>query len=105
MLDHLDVGEQVHHLAQAALVQLGTGEVFGQDVFEPLVSFFDGTHGIVNDGADFRRVGRGGNGRPPGGFRHEEDVLSDVFVLILLETIAFRYQLVVLGLEAELLTK
>ena len=100
VLYHLNVGKQVYHIPQAALVQLRTGEVLGQDVLEALVLLFDGPHGLVNDCADLRRVGRCGDHAPPGILRHKEDVFGCVFVLVLLETVALVYQFLVLGLEA-----
>ena len=100
VLHHLDVGKQVYHIPQAALVQLLAGKVLGQDVLETLVLLLNAAHGVVDDSADLRRVGRCGDHAPPGVLRHKEDILGGVFVLVLLEAVALIHQLLVLGLEA-----
>ena len=99
MLDHLDIGEEIYHLSQPPLVQLGPGEIFGQDVLEKLVLLLDTPHGLVDDGADLRRMGRCGDDRPAGILRDKEDVLGGVLVLVLLEAAALLHQLLVLRLE------
>ena len=99
MLDHLDIGEQIDHLTQSALVQLRTGKVLGQNILQPLVLFLNTAHGVVDHGADFRRVGGSGNYLPPSVLWHEKDVFGCVFVLVLLEAVAFLNQLLVLGLK------
>ena len=99
LLHHLNIGEQVHHISQAALVQLRPGKVLGQDVLEALVLRFNAAHGLINDGADLRGVGRCSNHAPTGIFRDKEDVFCQVFVLVLLEAVALFHQFLVLGLK------
>ena len=99
VLHHLNVGEQVHHFTQTALVQLRPGKILGQNVLEALVFLLDAAHGLVDDRADFRGMRRGRDHLPAGVLRHKEDVLGGVFVLVLLEAVAFFHQCIVLGFE------
>ena len=99
-VDHLNVGEQVHHVAQTALVQFGAGKVFGQDIFQPGVFLFDGPHGVVDHLADFRCMGLGGNLTPPRPGRDVENPFRQVLVLVILEAVADCHQLLIFFLEA-----
>lgn len=99
MLDHLYAGEQVHHVAQAALVQLGPGKVLGQDVLEAAVLLLDSPHGVVDDLPDLRRVRSGGDCRPARILRHKEDALGDILVDVLLKSVPFVQQLLIPLLE------
>ena len=89
MFNHLDVGEQIHYVTESAFVELGTSKVFRQNVFQPLVFLFDGTHRIVNHRADFRRMGFGGNIAPPRTGRNKKDTFGGILVHIFLEAVAF----------------
>ena len=99
LLDHLDIGKEVYHLAQPPLVQLRAGKVLGQNAAEPGVALFDAPHGLVDHQADLRGMCRRGNDAPPGIFRHEEDILGGILVLVLLEALALFHQRLVLRLE------
>ena len=99
VLYHLNVGEQVYHIPQTAFVQLLSGKVLGQDILEALVLLLKAAHGLVNDSADLRCVGRPGDHAPPCVLRHKEDILSGVFVIVLLETVALIHELLILSLE------
>ena len=99
LLDHLDIGKEVYHLAQPPLVQLRAGKVLGQNAAEPGVALLDAPHGLVDHQADLRRMCRRGNDAPAGIFRHKEDILGGILVLILLEALALFHQRLVLGLE------
>ena len=99
MLDHLDIGEQIHYFAQPALVQLRPCEVFRKDILEPLVFLFDAAHGVINNRADLRRMGRNGNDAPAGVGRNKKDALGGVFVNIFLEAVAFRDKSLVFFIE------
>ena len=99
VLDHLDIGEQIHHVAQAALIQFRPGKILGQNILEPLVFFLDGAHGVIDHRADFRGVGLGGNLAPSCPGRHEKDALGGVLVPILLEAVALVHQRLVLLLK------
>ena len=97
---HLNVGEQVNHITQTALVQFGTSEVLGEDILQSLVFFFDRSHSIVDHGADFGSVRLGSNDAPAGSFGYEENAFGNVFVHIFLKTVAFFNELLILFVEA-----
>ena len=78
-----DVGDQVDELAQAGLVQGGTGIVLGQHVFERRVVPLYGGHGVVHQLADGRLPRLCLEVRPAGLQRHPEDVLAAVLVHVL----------------------
>ena len=99
-VDHLDVGEQVHYIPQAALVQLGPGKIFRQDVLQARILLLDGPHGVVDHQADFGAVGLGGDLLPPCPLRDVEYPLGKVLVLVIFEAVALSYQLLVLILKA-----
>ena len=99
VLDHLDIGEQVHHVAQAALVQFRAGEVFRQDIFEAFIFLFNAAHSVVDDFADLRRMRRRGNHTPAGVRRHKKDPLGSIFIDVLLEAVAFLHQRLVFFLK------
>ena len=61
VLVHLDIGEQIDHIAQAALVELGACKVLGQNIFQAAVLLLDGTHSVVDSRANRGRVSRSGN--------------------------------------------
>ena len=58
---HVHVGEKIDDIPQNLFIQIGAGVVFGQHAFEFFVAGFDGPHGVVDDGSDFRFVGGGGD--------------------------------------------
>ena len=97
---HFDVGEQVNHITQTALIQFGTSEVLGEDILQSLVFFFDRSHGIVDHGANFGSVRLGSDDAPAGSFGDKENAFGNVFVHIFLKTVAFFYQLLVFFIEA-----
>ena len=99
MLYHLEVGKQIDYIAQPPLVQLRTGKVLGENVFQLLVLFLDTAHGVVDHRADLRRMGGGGDHVPPGLLRNEEDVFRGILVDVLLKAVAFGCQFVVFCLE------
>ena len=100
MVDHLDIGKEVNDLTEPPLIQLRTGKVFREDVFEPLVFLLNAPHGLVDDRADLRRVRSSGYGAPSCVFRHKEDILRRVFVLVLFKAVALSNKLLILRLEA-----
>ena len=77
MFNHLDIGEEIHHIPKAALVQLRTGKVFGQNILESRVLLFNSAHGIVNDYTDFRRMRSLRYVSPSGCRRHEKNVFGE----------------------------
>ena len=93
------IGEEVHHVAQAALVQFGTGKVLGQDTLQAVVLLLNLHHGIVDDLTNLRRVSSLGNHIPTCIGWHIENVFRRVFVLVLLETVALIHQLLMLHVE------
>ena len=99
-VNHLNVGEQVNHITQTALVQFGTSEVLGEDILQSLVFFFDRSHCIVDHGADFGSVRLGSNDAPAGSFGYEENAFGNVLIHIFLKTVAFFHELLVLFVEA-----
>ena len=99
-VDHLDVGEQVHHVPQAALVQLGTGKIFRQDVLQAGVLLLDGPHSVVDHQTDLGAVGFGGDLLPPRPLRDVEDPLGEVLVLVVFKAVTLGHQLFVLVLKA-----
>ena len=100
VLDHLNIGEQIDHFAQPALIQFRPSKVFGQNILEPLVLFLNTVHSIIDHRADFRRMSGGGNHLPPGVLRHEKDVFGGVLVLVFLKAVTLLDQFPVLGLKA-----
>ena len=100
MVDHLDIGKEVNDLTEPPLIQLRTGKVFGENVFEPLVFLLNAPHGLVDDCANLRRVRSSGYDAPSCVFRYKEDILRRVFVLILFKAIALSNKLLILCLEA-----
>ena len=79
---HLDVGKEVHHIAQTALVEFLSGIILGQNSLQPRIVVLDFAHGIVDYLPDFGGMSRFGNHFPTGGRRHEEHVFGHVFVLV-----------------------
>ena len=96
---HVHVGEHVHHVAEHALVQFRACVVLGEDTFEAFVVGFDRLHRVVDDRADFGRVGCPRDVLPAGFLRNEEDVFRSVSVGIVLESIAFRDKFVMFLFE------
>ena len=94
VLLHADVREEVDHVAEAALVELGAGERLREDTLQARVLLLDCEHGAVDDLADLGRVGGVRDAFPAGFRRHEKDVLLRVGVRILLEPLALRHKLV-----------
>ena len=99
MLNHLNVGEEINHVAKTPLVQLRTGKVLGQNIFETLVLLFNAAHGIINYRAYFRSVGGSSNRAPSCILRDEENVLCRVFILVFFEAFALIDQFSILCLE------
>src|SRR5699024_12622314 len=95
-----DIGKEVNDLTEPPLIQLRTGKVFGENVFEPLVFLLNAPHGLVNDRADLRGVSSSGYDAPPCVFRYKEDILRRVFVLVLFKAVALSNKLLILRLEA-----
>ena len=99
MLNHADVGKEVNHIAKPPLVQFRAGKILRQNVLQPLVFLFNGTHGVINRCADFLRMCFVFNVIPPRALWYEEDTLRGVLVDILLEAVALCDQLLMLLLE------
>ena len=81
----LDVGEEVHQLAQHGLVERGAGIILGQDALEGFVGGLGlyCLHRFVDDLADILRAGVSLNVGPAGRFGHPEDILGEVFLGVL----------------------
>ena len=94
VLLHADVREEVDHVAEAALVELGAGEGLREDALQARIVLLDGEHGVVDDLADLGRVGGIGDAAPAGFRRDEKHVLLRVGVRILLESLALLHELV-----------
>lgn len=94
VLLHADIREEVDHVTEAALVELGAGERFREDALQARILLFDREHGAVDDLADLGRVGGVRDALPAGFLRHEKDVLLRVGVRILFESLALRHELV-----------
>ena len=79
-----DAADEVDQLAEALLVERGTGVALGEDIFElGWVVAFDGFHGAVDEGADAGLLGVVFEVAPAGVFRHPEDAFGGVFVAFL----------------------
>ena len=89
VLNHLNVCEQINNIAEAAFIQLRAGKVLRQDILESLILLFDAAHGVVDDLSDLRFVSVGGDHRPTGIGRHEENTLRNVFINVFFKAIAF----------------
>ena len=100
MLDHLNVREKVNHFAKTPLVQLRTGKILRQNIFEALVLFLDAEHCSINHRANFRRVSGSRNRAPSCICRDKEDVFGGVFVMVFFKSVTFFNQLLILRLEA-----
>ncbi len=48
MLHHVNVREEIHHVSEAALVQLRAGKVLGKNSFQPLIFLFNAAHGLID---------------------------------------------------------
>src|SRR5690606_18837154 len=59
------------------------GVVLGQHAFEGFVVPLDSAHGVVDQGADLRALGVGLQMRPAAFLGYPEDVVGEVFVLVL----------------------
>ena len=77
-----DVADQVDELAEALLVERGTGVVLGQHALERRVVALDAGHGVVHELADGGLLGLGLEVRPARLGRHPEDVQRAVFVRV-----------------------
>ena len=80
---HLDVGEEVNHVAKTALRELGACKVFRQDVLQPFVLALNGYQRVVYHHYNLGRVGSRRNFAPSCLLRHEEYVVGRVLVLVL----------------------
>ena len=85
-----DGADQVEQLAQAGLVQVGTGVGFGQDAAQARILPLDGGHRIVNQLAHLRTLGLRLETVPAGLGRHPEDVLGGVFVPVFQDLVPSR---------------
>ena len=94
-------------MTEAGFVEIGTGEAFGQNRFEPWVFFFDGFHRAVDDLSDLRLLGGGLEPVPAGVCGNPEDsggeILIPVFEDGLLLGVVTIDEVVVLRVVAELL--
>ena len=97
---HLDIGEEVHHIAEHALVELLAREVLGEDALEGVVLGLYLPHCVVDDLADLRGMRRGCYGLPAGISGDPEDALRLVLVAVLLKALALGHELGVLLLES-----
>ena len=93
------VGEEVHHIAQAALVEFWAGKILGQNATQAVVFALNLHHRIVDDLTNLGCVGSGRNDAPAGIGWHVEDILRGVFVLVLLESVALVHKLLMLDVE------
>ena len=85
---HVHIGEQVHNVAEYALVQVRTGVIFGQNVFQFLIVLLNRPHSVVNDLANLRRMRRRRDFIPAGFLRDKEDVFLLVCVRVILKAVA-----------------
>lgn len=99
LFGHLHVGEQVHDFAQTSLVELLACEVLRQDALELVVLGLDLAHGLVDGLADLGRVRGRCDGLPAGALGNEEDVLTRVFVAVLLEALSLLNEFLVFLVE------
>ena len=89
------VCEDVHDITQHSLIEIRAGIVLRKDILKCLVLGFDSPHSIIDNRADLRRMGSGGNGAPPGILRHEENILHRIGITVILEPIAFLYKFLI----------
>lgn len=97
---HVDVvREDVHHVAQNLLVQIGVRVVLGEHILECLVFGFDELHRVVYHHTDFGLVGVCRDVFPAGLRRHKEHVLFHVGVTVVFESVTLFYQSLVAAIE------
>ena len=99
LICHLYIGEQIHNLAQAALVELLTSEVLGKNILQLIVLRFNRTHSLIDYLANLWSVRSGSNHIPTCIFRHKENILRQVLVAILFKAFAFIHKLLMLLIE------
>ena len=99
VLDHLNICEKIHDIAEPALIQFRTGKVLRQYILQTFVFFLDGTHGVINHSSDFRRMGFRCNFTPSRPSRYKEDTFRSILINILFKSIAFLDKLLVLVIK------
>ena len=77
-----DLPNQVDEFPQPVLVDVVTGEFFGEHPFEARVGELNGPHRIIDAFADVGLAGTGLDGVPTGFFGHPKDVVGYVFIAI-----------------------
>ena len=97
---HFYVRKEIYHITQTTLVQLRTGKILRQNALQSFVFTLNGSKCFIYHHAYFRGVGSSTNLAPSGFSRHEEDVLSGVFVLIFRVGVFVALQLLELLFEA-----
>ena len=95
----LHVGEEVHDVAEPALVELRPCEVLREDVLEGVVLALDRAHCLVDHDADLGGVGVFSDGVPAGLCGHVEHTLLLVEVAVFLEAVSLLDELLVTLLE------
>ena len=100
MFNHLDIGEEIHHIPKATLVQLRAGKIFGQYILEARIFLFNLAHSLINNYTDFRRMRRLRYARPAGRRRHEENIFVGIFIPIFLVPLSSSEKLLIFGFKA-----
>ena len=62
-IGHIHIGEQIDHITKHTLVKVWTCVILRQNILQSLVLVLDSSHSIINDRANFRRMGGSGHHR------------------------------------------
>ena len=93
---HIDiVGKNIDHIAQHPLIEVRTGVVLRKYIFQCFILRLNRSHGRINDSADLRGMGGGGNGTPSCFLRDKEYALHSISVAVILETIALIHKFLI----------
>ena len=93
---HIDiVGKNIDHIAQHPLIKVGAGVVLGKHILQCFILRLNRSHGRINDSADLRGMGGGGNGTPSCFFRDKEYILHSISITVILEAIALIHKFLI----------
>jgi hypothetical protein len=77
-----DVADDINEAAELDFIEAGAGVIAGEDTFERRVLALDGSHGVVDDFADFGGFGFGFDFVPAGFGREPKDIGGEVFIAV-----------------------
>ena len=99
MFFHLNIGEQIHDIAQTSFIKFRTGKVLGKNTFQSYILFLNQAHGVVNYRTHFWCMSSFCHNRPARFLGNKEDVFRCIFVLVLFEAVTLSNQCIVFCLE------